>query len=200
MWRAAWRRGTVAARAGRRGLGAGACCSRGAGAGARECAAERAGIAAPAPGEALAQLLGSAPEPGSAPGAAAQFATGWQARPAQAALPAQAGCPAPGARRPVSWRGRTARTGRVAEDGQSGPQHAVVAEDRLTRHRAAVVTARDRRQGHPRLTNHADRRFGAACTLHVVVAACSADRSRMCVVLILLGSSELHRRFVFTRN
>jgi len=46
--------------------------------------------------------------------------------------------------RPVTWRGRTARTGRP-EDGQSGSRHAVIAEDRLRRQQAAVVTARDRR-------------------------------------------------------
>jgi hypothetical protein len=47
--------------------------------------------------------------------------------------------------RPVSWRGRTARTGRAPEDGQSGSRHAVIAEDRLRKQQAAVVTARDTR-------------------------------------------------------
>jgi hypothetical protein len=100
------------AQAGGAGSDAGACCGRGARAGAGEWVAEPRWHCRACAGKALAQLPGSAPEPGSAPGAAASARARRRDRSAQAARVSSSSRqpPRPAA---VSGRGRTIR-GRLA--------------------------------------------------------------------------------------
>lgn len=138
------------AQAGGAGSDAGACCGRGVRAGAGEWVAEPRWHGRACAGKALGQLPGSAPEPGSAPGAAASARVRRRARSAQAARASSSRQPPRPAA--VSGRGRTIRGGRHAGIGRPRPRHAVsAAEGRLRRQQAAVVTARDRRRGSPPL-------------------------------------------------